>query len=211
MKIIKVLVSVLYFANSMFLKCSQPPQYSLIPTFQWTCHKKNAAEQKLFADQDFANLTTLLRVLSSIAQELPAQNHWTFSSVNYPNLKCVNVTKTDNATNETQSATYMMHIPANNNSHLQTSIWGFHPYTTKEAHIGLTPYTATQISEMLARHNTQASRNLMPIIHCITTATLTYAPQQPITVDPLPRVEEVSGNKHRNDFVMVDPENVTQP
>ncbi len=171
MKLNTIFFTVLYLSTSIFIISSQAAQHSLQPEFTCLCNKKNAQNVELRPDTSFMTVANLIVVLEHILQEKNTENHWTFESTNYPNLKKLRIQRTNQ---ETTLATYSMAIPADGKSHTDTSIWGFFPFKTMSTDIGLTPYTVIQLSELFAKHNTQTSSALMPIVHCVMSARFVY-------------------------------------
>jgi hypothetical protein len=187
MKLITIFFAVLYTTNSIFIISSQAAQHSLQPEFTCLTNRKNAQEAELSPDTSFMTIANLTVVLAHILQEKNTENHWLFESKNYPNLKQLRIQRTNPTNRETTLATYTMAIPADGKSHTDTSIWGFFPFRTTSTDIGLTPHTATQLSELFVKHHTRTSSTLMPIVHCIISGKLTYYnPQLSATSTSLP-------------------------
>lgn len=195
MKQIIIFFILIYITHPIIIICSQAAQSSLIPTFTWTNHRKNSSGEEQAPDQNFANIANLINVITHIVKESPVENHWIIASTNLPNFKQLKVQRTDLQTLETKLATYTMSIPADNNAHINTSIWGYYPCASHQGHAGLTPYTAAEFSQIFAQNNTQTSRILMPIIHCLTTASFTYAPQATIPTQPIQIAEQTFDNR----------------
>lgn len=200
MKTIVNLFIIICLYNLIYIKCAQATQYSPIPTFICTNNQKDHNNKEINADPIFPTLENLINLVTDIAKETPPHNHWIFSSINYPNLKRLKIQKTNLETRSTSLATYTMEIPADNNSHSTTSIWGYHPYITKKNAplINLTPSIATKLSQVFANNDTQSSRSLMPIIHCITTATFIYAPPNRIDRNHFSENNPILDNRYRN-------------
>ena len=187
----------LYLSNTTFIKSAQASSNQLIPTFTWSNKQKNNNHEEISPDPNFITIANLTRVVTYILEEKSPENHWIFSSINYPNFKQLRVQKTHLANRTTELATYTIQIPADNRSHTATSIWGYHPYATNNPDIGLTPSTVTKISEIFAQNNNPTSRALLPIVHCLTNDTFTYAPKDLIPEDFLSSNLPLDDNKRQ--------------
>lgn len=174
MNLIIILFAVIYTASSNFLESSHTAQDFTFPILTCTCNKKDNTGKETGSDTEFPQLNKVIPILTALVNETSPQHNWSFSSINLPNYKKLTIEKTIIDTKETVSATYELTIPADSNSHLLTSIWGFDSCLKKGLIIGLKKDTASEISAVFAKKLTEKNEHLLRIIHCIHTASFQY-------------------------------------